>query len=211
MADRKAYTRTALTKNQVLTPTQLNAQIRTLGRVLDTQVLAFITDLSVYARKTFRMSFQGKKFRSANSQKWQEWSEFTRKKRTNKHTLTGGILREYGTLMDSIIINTIQSTIPHIHHKRVFTNPKLFNKKSNPHPGFCYAGIHNNPGPGETYGNNFGRGNAKRVVQRQFMGHSTYIESYAAKHMNSFLFDGVFNGGITDQYILNHFSLEPTT
>ena len=52
-----------------------------------------------------------------------------------------------------------------------------------------YAGFHNDPRPGETYGTHYG---AKPVTRRQFMGHSTLIDDFIMTYEQAYLFDTVF-------------------
>lgn len=189
-------TRRALTKYHKITPDQMMAQIRLLPCKVDRVALDFSTDVAKRAQKVFRNSFRYHRFYSGDASPWKPLSEATIAKRRRKCTLHGGILNEYGTLKGSIEFatgNGFQTTINHISRQRIFTNPSKFNVSTNPHRGFCYAGVHNNPGPNETYGNGFGgRKRVVKVVQRQFMGYSTYIDNYVEENMNKYLFDALF-------------------
>lgn len=144
------------------------------------------------AMKVFQDSFRYRKFHSAGSTKWAPLSKFTLKKRKKRGTANkGGILEEYGDLRKSIDINenytgnTTSGKVTRIYTKQVEANANHYKKRT-----LCYAGLHNNPQPGETYGR---WGNPpKPYIQRQFMGHSTYIEAFALSKMKTYLFDDVF-------------------
>lgn len=189
-----------LGKYQKITPEQMEKQINSLSCKLDMAALNFATSVATRARDVFKRSFKYHRFYSADGKPWQALSENTIAKRKKKGTLNLGILRDYETLVGSIEFSTVgnyRKTINHISRERIFTNPAKFAVPTNPHRGFCYAGVHNNPGPNETYGNGFGRTKrVVKVVQRQFMGFSTYIDSYVEENMNKLLFDKVFGTGV---------------
>lgn len=182
---------------QKLTPEQLMAQIKELPIKLDVSTLNFTVDVRQKAMDTFHQSFKYHRFYSARSERWQDWTENTRKKRIANHTWKNGLLREYKTMYESLNVERgdryDQRTVEHIIRQRVFTNPAKYYTSTNPHRGFCYAGIHNNPGPGDTYGNGFGgKRRVVKAVQRQFMGFSTYIDKHVESNIDKFLLDGVF-------------------
>lgn len=184
-------------KNVTLTQKQFEYQIKGLAERLDVRALEFESKTAERAYTVFRNSFKYQHFYSAGGQKWAQLSDTTIKKRKRKHTWHryNNILNEYGTLKKSIEIYNDRKdpndTIMMGTHKlkrRVFTNPKSFNVSTNPHQGFCYAGVHNNP-YGDTYGTKFG---AKPAIQRQFMGYSTYIDKFMEKNIDKYLFDKLF-------------------
>ena len=188
-------------KTKKITPEQLEMQINKLVFNMDKMALDFSVDVRKRAYEVFQKSFKYHRFYSAGGNAWKELSENTIKKRTKNKTLKNGILREYETLFNSIEVgrekdgfdDTALTLKTHIARQRIFTNPKKFDVPTNPHRGFCYAGVHNNPGPNETYGNGFGgRRPRVKVVQRQFMGFSTYIDKHAEQNIDKYLFDGVF-------------------
>lgn len=187
-----------------ISPLELEAQMGKVQLFVDKQLLDFLTVTARYSRDTFIKSFRYKKFYSANGEKWKELSEFTIKKRRRKGTWPGrGILEDSGTLRQSILFDLGKDMItPHTFRQKLFTNPKMFNTSKNPHRPMCYAGIHNNPSSSDTYGNGFGGRPAKHVVQRQFMGFSTYIDGFMDKNIDKYLFDNVFGRpslyGVTD-------------
>lgn len=179
-----------------LTPQELQAQINKMSIFLDTNILNFLTATSRNAYEVFRKSFKYKKFYSANGERWKELSDFTIKKRAHKRTWPGrGILEDSGILKDSIQVDTRDSKLGnHRFRERVFTNPKVFNSPKNPNRALCYAGLHNNPSSSDTYGSGFGGKQPKRIVQRQFMGFSTYIDKFMDKNIDKYLFDNIFGG-----------------
>lgn len=182
-------------KNVKLSPKQFEYQIQKVSLLLDAKVLDFEQRVAEHAQNVFLKSFKYQRFYTADGKKWQELSETTIKKRQKKgtwHKRSQNILNEYGTLKNSISIdymgNDDKMRDAHKLKRRVFTDPKKFNVATNPHRGFCYAGVHNNP-YGDTYGTRFG---ARPAIQRQFMGYSTYIDKYANSVMDDKLFDGLF-------------------
>lgn len=176
-----------------LTPLELEDQINRSTILLDKNFLNFLVETSLYARKTFLKSFKYKKFYSANGKKWKELSEFTIKKRRKKKTWPGNILEDSGALKKSILFDLdAEKQPPHIFKRKIFTKPDYFNNPKNPHRPMCYAGIHNNPSSSDTYGDGFGGRQPKRVVQRQFIGYSTYIDRFMDENIDKYLFDNVF-------------------
>lgn len=179
-----------------LTPQELTSQINKVSILLDENLLNFMTATTKKAYNTFQKSFKYKRFYSANGGKWQQLSDFTIKKRTHKGTWPGrGILEDNGILKKSIRVDTSGSKLGnHKFRGRVFTNPKFFEDSKNPNRPLCYAGLHNNPSSTDTYGNGFGGKQPKRIVQRQFMGFSTYIDKFMNDNIDKYLFDNVFGG-----------------
>lgn len=176
-----------------LTPLELENQIEKSTFLLDKNFLDFLVETSVYSRMTFLKSFKYKKFYSANGKKWKELSGFTIKKRRREKTWPGNILEDSGTLKKSILFDrSVENQPPHVFKRKLFTNPDFFNNPKNPHRPMCYAGIHNNPSSSDTYGSGFGGKTAKRVVQRQFIGYSTYIDRFMNENIDKYLFDNVF-------------------
>lgn len=178
-----------------LTQKQFEDQLKKIPHLLDSRVLDFEQKSIEYARKVFENSFKYQRYYSAGGEKWKKLSDTTIKKRMRKKTWHNrkNILNEYGTLMNSLVITdkSLGLTRPHFFKKRVYTAPEKFNVSTNPHKGFCYAGIHNNP-YGDTYGTAFG---GKPAIQRQFMGYSTYIDKFMDKNIDRYLFDKVFGNG----------------
>ena len=182
-------------RNVKLSPEQFVHQIENIPLMLDAKVLDFEQSVAERALNVFKKSFKYQRFYTASGKKWQELSETTIRKRKRKgtwHNRSQNILNEYGTLKGSISIDYMggdeKMKDAHKLKRRVFTDPKKFNVATNPHRGFCYAGVHNNP-YGDTYGTRFG---ARPAIQRQFMGYSTYIDKYSDYVMDKKLFDGLF-------------------
>lgn len=129
------------------------------------------------ALKVFQESFKLKRFNSAGSARWKLNTEWTRKKRKWKGTWPGAgkLMQETNALFKSL----------HVVNQLSFIGVNASAR---------YAGIHNNPSPGMTYGNGFGGKYfpPKPVTQRQFMGHSTEIDEFIASYERRYLFDTIF-------------------
>lgn len=180
---------------------EFQAQIMRLPYMLDVAALNFTVDIAKRALVVFQHSFKEKRFYSGDGKTWPALSDFTIKKRMRKGTWPGhgGMLQEYGTLYDSLrregnFNPAYNRVVAHRFRDKVWTYPGRF-KSSKDHPGFVYAGIHNNP-DGATYGNGFGgRIPPRPAKQRQFMGFSTYIDNFEEKFIDRYLFHQVFNRG----------------
>lgn len=162
---------------------QFMEHINGLSYRLDTAMHNYAVDVAIRALTVFRRSFVEKKFYSADGKVWPQLSPNTIKKRIRRGTWPGnGILNEYGNLYASI-----QRKRTTTKGKRfvegVFTSPDAFPNKR------AYGGVHNNPSPGDTYGLIMG---AVPVKQRQFMGFSTYIDSFEETYIDRYLFHSVF-------------------
>ena len=141
------------------------------------------------ALATFQESFKLKRFNSAGGGRWKSISEWTKNKRKGIVNMVGKdkrywkshwpgkgkLMRETDKLLDSLhvvdgpVITSVVASAP-------------------------YAGVHNCPTPGMTYGNGFGHifNPPKPVVQRQFMGHSTKIDDFISAYESNYLFTNVF-------------------
>lgn len=135
--------------------------------------------LALRAQKIFQDSFRLKRFNSEGTSKWKKNTRFTYLKRVRNHTWpgAGGLMQEDGYLQKSIIVK----------EKGPNGNPIVTTAPT--HGGKIFAGVHNNPTPGMTYGNMYGR---KPVTQRQFIGHSTKIDEFMSWYQQRYLFDMVF-------------------
>lgn len=129
------------------------------------------------ALAVFQESFKLKKFNSADGKKWKKNTRWTWRKRLRKGTWPGA-----GRLMQET--NKLYKSL-HVVNGEPFVGVKASCR---------YAGIHNNPRPGETYGNGFGGKYfpPKPVTRRQFMGHSTKIDEFILMYESRYLFDSVF-------------------
>lgn len=129
------------------------------------------------ALAVFQESFILKRFNSDGERDWKKISPWTRKKRKWKGTWPGAgkLMQETNALFKSLHVkdSTLTSSVVASAH---------------------YAGIHNCPEPGMTYGNGFGGKYAppKPVTKRQFMGHSTKIDEFIVAYEKNYLFDTVF-------------------
>lgn len=135
--------------------------------------------LAQRALKIFQDSFELKKFNSAGEARWVANSTWTVRKRKRKRTWPGAnkLLQEYNKLYQSV------QYVPAIN---AFTSGVRANAS--------YAGFHNDPRPGENYGNGWGGrfSPPKPVIRRQFMGHSTLLEDFINTYEKAYLFDTVF-------------------
>ena len=153
--------------------------------------LSFSAVTTLRAKKVFQDSFVHKRFYSSGGDAWPELSKFTIKKRISKKTWpgAGGMLMEYGDMFKSIQIHSLKTS--GMRGYGVYTNPEAYTHGKR--KGFVYAGIHNNPSRSDTYGDGFhGAITPKRVIKRQFMGHSSYIEDFIRSNIDRYMFYEVF-------------------
>ena len=139
------------------------------------------------AIKVFQDSIKYQQFWSSNGKRWAALSSYTLKKRAKRHT-GNHILKEYGDLYNSIKLNPTASK----GLTRIYTDVVNANVSHHKTHSICYAGYHNDPRPGDTYGNGFGTKRPKKYIRRQFIGFSDKIDSFAFSIMKRYLFDSVF-------------------
>lgn len=141
------------------------------------------------ALKVFQNSFKYQQFYSNGSQRWASLSAYTLKKRARRGT-GNRILKEYGGLYNSIKFDENVGGLK----TRVYTDVVPANASHHKKHSICYAGYHNE-GQG-TYGSAWHGHKPKPYIQRQFMGHSSYLnpftDSFIRKAMKLYLFDSVF-------------------
>ena len=178
-----------------LTMEEFVNMIRLLPSVADKAFLQYTVALSQRALVIFSHSFESRRFYSSNGKPWKPITDTTWKMRqyhskkfVRKCASRDQILRDFGVLTNSLEIKGTPMGGVGIYRRTVWTNPEKFNSPI--HHGFVYAGVHNNPGRGDTYGTKFGR---KRAVRRQFMGHSTYMDSFITRYSDRYLFSEIFN------------------
>lgn len=135
--------------------------------------------LAQRALKIFQDSFTMKKFNSKGASRWQANTSWTVKKRKWKKTWP-----KVNKLMQET--NALYNSLEYVPTIAPFTSGVRANAS--------YSGFHNDPRPGETYGNGFGGiySPPKPVVRRQFMGHSTLIDDFIMAYEQAYLFDTVF-------------------
>lgn len=137
--------------------------------------------LAYRAQAVFKQSFTMKKFNSDGEVRWKSISSWTVKKRKKKGYWPNAnrLLQETNKLYKSIEVETGT------------TGAKVVAKAP-------YAGIHNDPEPGMTYGNGFGYKyhHLKPVTKRQFMGHSTEIDKFIGEYEKNYLFYTLFRGPV---------------
>jgi hypothetical protein len=170
----------------VLTHTQWMNQIKLLPEKITSRAMSFVSVMSYRAQKIFQTSFSQQRFYSSDGGIWQRLSPVTIKKRMKNGTWPGSILHETGDLLRSITAREADREGYYI-HARVFTDPKAFRSHKDNRGFFCYAGLHNNPSETDTYGNS-----RTHIVQRQFMGHSTYYTEFENKIIDKYLFYDIF-------------------
>lgn len=133
------------------------------------------------ALAVFKESLTLKRFNSDGSRKWKLNTKWTRQKRKWKGTWPGAgkLMQETNNLFNSL--HVVDSAL---------TSSVVASAR--------YAGIHNCPEPGMTYGNGFGGRYSppKPVTQRQFMGHSTKIDEFIAIYERRYLFDTIFRAPV---------------
>lgn len=129
------------------------------------------------ALAVFQESFTLKRFNSDGERNWKNITPWTRRKRKWKGTWPGAgkLMQETNALFKSLHVED-----------GAFTSSVVASAH--------YAGIHNCPESGMTYGNGFGGKYAppKPVTQRQFMGHSTKIDEFIVAYEKNYLFDTIF-------------------
>lgn len=139
--------------------------------------------LAKRALKIFQDSFEMKKFNSAGEVRWKANTSWTVKKRKRRKTWPGAnkLMQEYNNLYKSL------KDIPTV--KRFTSGVKATSK---------YAGYHNDPRPGDTYGDGFGGkfSPPKSIVRRQFMGHSTLIDEFINQYEKNYLYYTIFRESI---------------
>lgn len=179
-----------------ITYDQMLRQMTLIPSLLDKSVCNYAIALRQNALRIFGESFKSKRFYSANSKPWKPITEGTWRLRLyhqDKYDRQSvgardEILREFGYLKGSIRVRDEKNVMNiGLTKYTIWTDPESF--KSPVHKGFVYAGIHNNPGMGDTYGRRFG---AKKVVRRQFMGHSSYQANFIRLYQNNYLFHSIF-------------------
>lgn len=172
--------------------------IETKGWVRQLQIAIYALELNAEnfrvvvgrrALKVFQNSFKYQQFYSQPSHRWASLSAATLKKRARRGT-GSKILVEYGDLRKSIKMKeNVGAGITRIYTDVVPANPSHHKKHS-----ICYAGYHNE-GVG-TYGSAWNGHKPKAYIQRQFMGHSSYLnpltDDFMRKMMKLYLFDSVF-------------------
>lgn len=157
---------------------EIALQLSIASHMSEVQMAHWKFVLAERARKIFQDSFVLKRFNSDGAVKWRYNTRSTYTKRRKKGTWpgAGGLMMETGALQKSIKVKKIHS------NDYVVTTTPAAN-------GRIYAGVHNNPTAGMTYGHIFG---AQPVTQRQFMGHSTKIFEFMEAYESKYLFDMVF-------------------
>lgn len=149
-------------------------QLKIAAYLLEKNLDYWKNALAYRALNIFQKSFELKRFNSEGSKPWEPNTEFTIRKRKMHNTWPGAgkLMMETGYLRDTLSVTEGSMIKPAI----VSTNAS-------------YAGVHNNPEeiPNATYGNT-----GVPVTKRQFMGHSSYIDTFIIEYQTQYLFDSVF-------------------
>ncbi len=134
------------------------------------------------AKTIFSESFTQHRFKTKGSKGWKELSENTIKLRRRRGVWHNSILNERGMLKNSLDLQF--SFIPGAYMGAVVTKqvPDRDGKM------VCYAAIHNEGGYPQTV---FGK-YPFTSEQRQFMGHSSYIEQFAISIRDKYFLNDVF-------------------
>lgn len=169
----------------VITPKQLAVQWHMLPNKFETNVFNFETLIGAAAVNVFKESFTLRKFNSTGQSPWPS-------RRDNR---PNPLLYETGALKQSIkvkkrspkhkvVIYTDDSE--YIYSWRNSTDPHKYGVRPNKNRdyAFVYAAIHNLGGRGSG-----ATGRAAFIKQRQFMGHSTVLES-KLDYYSRRIFDG---------------------
>jgi hypothetical protein len=170
----------------VLTHKQWKNQIKLLPERIASRADSFISVMSYRAQTIFQNSFKQQRFYSSDGGIWKRLSPVTIAKRTKNGTWPGSILNETGDLLRSIKVSEPMQE-GFIRNAKVYTDPKAFRSHKDGRMYFCYAGLHNNPSQTDTYGRI-----RTHIVQRQFMGHSTYYVEFENKIIDKYLFYDIF-------------------
>jgi hypothetical protein len=163
-----------ITGGKSISPQQMIAQWRTLPNKFDVNIWNFEVKAGKAAVSIFKESFNLRKFNSANALiPWQ------RRKKTRSYP----ILEETGSLKNSIKWKHLSKVSEGASGVQIYTDPNGF-KNTKRHRGFCYAAVHNAPDGSYAYGNT-----GVPSVQRQFIGHSTVLES-KLRELSYIIFEG---------------------
>ena len=157
-----------------ITPQQLIRQWQILPSRFEVNIWNFEVKAGKAAVSIFRESFNLQRFNSSSELGW------IIRKNNKPHP----ILDETGSLRESIKWRHSGSKGElSSRGVRVYTDPNGF-RHTKRHKGFCFAAVHNAKSGTYTYGNT-----GVRNVQRQYIGHSTVLES-KLKELSAIIFDG---------------------
>jgi hypothetical protein len=154
-----------------ITPAQMAAQWVGAVHKFQVNVHNFEVKAGKAAVDVFQGSFVKERMNTANSKPWARWQ--------GGYSRDGYLMAELGTLRDSIKVKSVKN-----HQVTIHTDPDDFNSLIQRHRGFCYAAVHNNL---NSLTNKPLRGPKK---ERQFIGHSTVLES-ELKKLSIHIFDGL--------------------
>lgn len=154
-----------------ITPAQMVAQWIGADHKFTVNVHNFEVKAGRAAVEVFQGSFVKQRLNTLNSRPWAKWQ--------GKYIGGTAILRQYGTLYDSIKVKSVKN-----HQVIIHTDPAEFNSPVQRHRGFCYAAVHNNL---NSLTNKPLRGPKK---ERQFIGHSTVLAS-ELKKLSIHIFEGL--------------------
>ena len=149
-------------------------------RKIKVQALTFEVKMAKEAVEVFQRSFTDRKFRNWGSKPWKKLAPYTIKRRQKFGTNPNRILWDTGTMKKSI--KAVEGK------GLVRTDPSAYGTARR-HKGVCYAGIHNDP---QFFGATNVAARNHEVVQRQFIGHSSYLREKGWALTELYLFDELF-------------------
>ena len=151
-----------------ITPKQLAQTWAAASSRFEVNLLNFEILAGKAAKKVFVTSFDLKRFNSSGEAAW------VPRKDRRKHPL----LKETGTLRDSITWGLYKSNTTGKRGVNIYTDPSVFKfSKRQYNRVICYAAIHNMGGraSGAT-------GKSAFIAKRQFMGYSTVLDDKIRSH-----------------------------
>lgn len=157
---------------KTISPKQLAAQWRTLPNRFEVNVLNFEVLAGRAAVAVFRESFYLQRFNTSGAASWPARKDYRR------HPL----LRETNSLARSIV--STRFSMNRTRGVMIYTSHFSFANSRRNKTGMCYAAIHNEGGKIAAPGSN-----ASYIQQRQFMGHSSVLDS-KLEEISIRIFDG---------------------
>ena len=164
----------SVTSGKPISPKQVVQQWRHLPHKFQLNLWNFEIKVGREAVSIFRDSFNMKRFNSSGSEPWTP--------RSSKSRETHPLMVQSHSLVNSIKWKHMgQKGSPE--GVTIFTDPNGFGGAFR-HSGFCYAAVHNSPDS-----LHMRTGSVANMPQRQFMGHSTVLDS-KLKELSGIIFQG---------------------
>lgn len=161
-------------------------------RKIRVQKLKFEVDFAKYMLSQFMTAFDQKRFYDdrGHLSRWPKLSSTTviHRKNPSKYKThnrnANDILVDWGVLKKSIVDGNSLLRYSVGHGNVIITNPSAY-AKAKVHPGFVYAGVHN-----QGIRNGFGKGIV--IPKRQFIGHTKNEKSVGFAKIEKIMFDELF-------------------